>query len=139
MQIVVAGQGYAGLPLALRAAEVGHRVVAYDVDSDRVQQLAPGQSCVRDLTSSRLRAVLDSGTYFAPAHLEHQRRQRPPHSRRRATWPYTLTMGQFSLWYAGGYRSPAAAVMGGLRGEDSVLARLLAATADREPWLADYF
>ncbi|MEU6459953.1 sterol carrier protein domain-containing protein [Streptomyces sp. NPDC047065] len=51
----------------------------------------------------------------------------------------TLTMGQFSLWYAGGYRSPAAAAMGGLRGEDSVLARLLASTADREPWLADYF
>ena len=29
MQIVVAGQGYVGLPLAVRAAEAGHRVVGY--------------------------------------------------------------------------------------------------------------
>ncbi|MEU0947540.1 nucleotide sugar dehydrogenase [Streptomyces canus] len=67
MQIVVAGQGYVGLPLAVRAAEVGHRVVGYDVDTDRVQQLAAGQSYVRDVDSSRLRAVLDSGDYSATA------------------------------------------------------------------------
>ncbi len=29
MQVVVAGQGYVGLPLAVRAAEVGHRVTTY--------------------------------------------------------------------------------------------------------------
>ena len=67
MQIVVAGQGYVGLPLAVRAAEVGHRVVGYDVDLHRVQQLAAGQSYVRDVDSSRLRAVLDSGAYRATA------------------------------------------------------------------------
>ncbi|WP_405970458.1 nucleotide sugar dehydrogenase [Streptomyces sp. NBC_00988] len=65
MQIVVAGQGYVGFPLAVRAAEVGHRVVGYDVDTHRVQQLATGQSYVRDVDSARLRAVLDSGTYSA--------------------------------------------------------------------------
>ncbi|MFJ2008635.1 nucleotide sugar dehydrogenase [Streptomyces chartreusis] len=67
MQIVVAGQGYVGLPLAVRAAEVGHRVVGYDVDTDRVHQLAAGQSYMRDVDSSRLRAVLDSGAYSATA------------------------------------------------------------------------
>ena len=65
MQIVVAGQGYVGLPLAVRAAEVGHRVVGYDVDSHRVQQLNTAQSYVRDVDSARLAAVLDSGTYSA--------------------------------------------------------------------------
>ncbi|MFC8428013.1 nucleotide sugar dehydrogenase [Streptomyces sp. NPDC057253] len=65
MQIVVAGQGYVGLPLAVRAAEVGHRVVGYDVNTDRVQQLAAGQSYVRDVDHARLRAVLDSGAYSA--------------------------------------------------------------------------
>ena len=65
MQIVVAGQGYVGLPLAVRAAEVGHHVVGYDVDSHRVQQLAAGHSYVRDVDSARLHAVLDSGTYSA--------------------------------------------------------------------------
>ncbi|MFJ8774483.1 nucleotide sugar dehydrogenase [Streptomyces microflavus] len=67
MQIVVAGQGYVGLPLAVRAAELGHRVIGYDVDTHRVQQLAAGQSYVEDVDSSRLRAVLDSGDYGATA------------------------------------------------------------------------
>ncbi|MFC0843520.1 nucleotide sugar dehydrogenase [Streptomyces noboritoensis] len=67
MQIVVAGQGYVGLPLAVRAAEVGHCVVGYDVDPHRVQQLAAGQSYVEDVPSARLRAVLDSGAYSATA------------------------------------------------------------------------
>ncbi|MGQ4475763.1 nucleotide sugar dehydrogenase [Streptomyces sp. SAS_276] len=67
MQVVVAGQGYVGLPLAVRATEVGHRVVGYDVDPYRVQQLAAGQSYVRDVDSSRLRAVLDSGAYSVTA------------------------------------------------------------------------
>lgn len=51
----------------------------------------------------------------------------------------TLSRRQFALWYAGGYRSPAAAAMAGVRGNVTALARLLAATADREPWLADHF
>jgi UDP-N-acetyl-D-glucosamine dehydrogenase len=65
VQIVVAGQGCAGLPPAVRAAEVGHRVVGYDVDAHRVQQLAAGQSYVEDVASDRLRAVPDSGGYSA--------------------------------------------------------------------------
>lgn len=67
MKIVVAGQGYVGLPLAVRAAEVGHCVVGYDVDPHRVQQLTAGQSYLRDVAPARLRAVLDSGAYSATA------------------------------------------------------------------------
>ncbi|MFD7763583.1 nucleotide sugar dehydrogenase [Streptomyces microflavus] len=63
MLVVVAGQGYVGLPLAIRAAEVGHRVVGYDVDPHRVQQLVAGDSYVEDVTSERLRSALDSATY----------------------------------------------------------------------------
>jgi UDP-N-acetyl-D-glucosamine dehydrogenase len=63
MHVVVAGQGYVGLPLAVRAAEVGHRVVGYDVDRHRVQQLAAGESYVEDVAPARLRAVLNSGAY----------------------------------------------------------------------------
>lgn len=67
MKVVVAGQGYVGLPLAVRAAEAGHRVVGYDVDPDRVQRLAAAESYVKDVASSRLRAVLDSGAYCPTA------------------------------------------------------------------------
>ncbi|MET7611922.1 nucleotide sugar dehydrogenase [Streptomyces seoulensis] len=63
MHVVVAGQGYVGLPLAVRAAETGHRVVAYDTDRHRVRKLASGRSYVGDVTSARLRAVLGSGAY----------------------------------------------------------------------------
>jgi UDP-N-acetyl-D-glucosamine dehydrogenase len=65
MHVVVAGQGYVGLPLAIRAAEVGHRVVGFDVDPQRVGQLTAGTSYVEDVTSSRLRAALASARYRA--------------------------------------------------------------------------
>ncbi|MER5866658.1 nucleotide sugar dehydrogenase [Kitasatospora sp. NPDC002040] len=67
MDVVVAGQGYVGLPLAVRAAEVGHRVVGYDVDQHRIKQLTAGESYVEDVTSSRLRAVNGCGAYRASA------------------------------------------------------------------------
>lgn len=49
------------------AAEVGRRVVGYDVDTYRINLLTTGGSYVRDVDSSRLRAVLDSGAYSATA------------------------------------------------------------------------
>ncbi|WP_329332271.1 nucleotide sugar dehydrogenase [Streptomyces sp. NBC_00663] len=65
MRVVVVGQGYVGLPLAIRAAEVGHEVIGYDVDSRRIKSLAAGESFVEDVSSERIRAALDNGTYRA--------------------------------------------------------------------------
>jgi UDP-N-acetyl-D-glucosamine dehydrogenase len=63
MRVVVVGQGYVGLPLAVRAAEVGHEVIGYDVDSRRIKTLAAGESFVEDVSSERIRAALDNGSY----------------------------------------------------------------------------
>jgi UDP-N-acetyl-D-glucosamine dehydrogenase len=63
MRVVIAGQGYVGLPLAVRAAEVGHEVVGYDVDAVRVGHLARGESYVEDIPAERLRAVLADRSY----------------------------------------------------------------------------
>ncbi|MEH0421049.1 nucleotide sugar dehydrogenase [Streptomyces sp. B21-083] len=63
MRVVVVGQGYVGLPLAIRAAEVGHEVIGYDVDSRRIKTLAAGESFVEDVSSQRIRAALDNGSY----------------------------------------------------------------------------
>ncbi len=63
MRVVVVGQGYVGLPLAIRAAEVGHQVVGYDVDSRRVKSLAAGESYVEDVSAERIRAALADGSY----------------------------------------------------------------------------
>ncbi|WP_371498794.1 nucleotide sugar dehydrogenase [Kitasatospora sp. NBC_00374] len=67
MRVVIAGQGYVGLPLAVRAAEVGHEVVGYDVDDRRIKRLAVGESYVEDIPAERLRPLLDSGAYLPSA------------------------------------------------------------------------
>ncbi|WP_439676450.1 nucleotide sugar dehydrogenase [Embleya sp. MST-111070] len=65
MRVVIAGQGYVGLPLAVRAAQVGHEVVGYDVDRERVKRLAAGESYVEDIAAAEVRAILDAGRYRA--------------------------------------------------------------------------
>ncbi|MYT19034.1 nucleotide sugar dehydrogenase [Streptomyces sp. SID7760] len=65
MRVVVVGQGYVGLPLAIRAAEVGHQVIGYDVDARRVKSLAAGESYVEDVSSERLTRALERGAYQA--------------------------------------------------------------------------
>ncbi|MET9621552.1 nucleotide sugar dehydrogenase [Streptomyces sp. NPDC006464] len=65
MRVVVVGQGYVGLPLAIRAAEVGHQVIGYDVDAERVKSLTAGESYVEDVSSERIRAAMEAGTYRA--------------------------------------------------------------------------
>jgi UDP-N-acetyl-D-glucosamine dehydrogenase len=62
-KLVVVGQGYVGLPLALRAVEVGFDVVGFDVDGTKVKALAAGSSYVEDVTDLRLAAALESGRY----------------------------------------------------------------------------
>jgi UDP-N-acetyl-D-glucosamine dehydrogenase len=63
VRVVIVGQGYVGLPLAVRAAQVGHTVIGYDVDAERVKRLAVGESYVDDITSAELQSVLDAGSY----------------------------------------------------------------------------
>ncbi|WP_435853756.1 nucleotide sugar dehydrogenase [Streptomyces misionensis] len=63
MRVVVVGQGYVGLPLALRAAQMGHRVVGLDTDAQRAKALACGSSPVEDITAAQLGPLLRDGTY----------------------------------------------------------------------------
>lgn len=63
-KLVVVGQGYVGLPLALRAVEAGFDVVGFDLDPNRVKRLATGDSYVEDISTERLTAALDSGRYL---------------------------------------------------------------------------
>jgi UDP-N-acetyl-D-glucosamine dehydrogenase len=62
-ELRVLGQGYVGLPVAVRAAEVGFRVVGFDVDQRRIGNLAAGRSHVEDIADARLQAVLAGGGY----------------------------------------------------------------------------
>ncbi|HEV2068358.1 MAG TPA: nucleotide sugar dehydrogenase [Acidimicrobiales bacterium] len=62
-RVVVVGQGYVGLPLAMRAVKAGFSVVGYDTDEDRIKRLAAGESYVEDITTEALAAALRSGRY----------------------------------------------------------------------------
>jgi UDP-N-acetyl-D-glucosamine dehydrogenase len=61
--VVVAGLGYVGLPLAMRAAQAGHRVIGYDTDPARVKLLEAGESYIEDVPASQLMGAVDSGAF----------------------------------------------------------------------------
>jgi UDP-N-acetyl-D-glucosamine dehydrogenase len=62
-RVVVVGQGYVGLPLAMRAVEAGHDVVGYDVDARRVAHLRAGTSFVEDVSAVTLAGALATRRY----------------------------------------------------------------------------
>jgi len=59
----IAGQGYVGLPIAMRAVDVGYHVVGYEPDSNRAKRLLSGSSYVEDVSDEVLSVALDSGRY----------------------------------------------------------------------------
>jgi UDP-N-acetyl-D-glucosamine dehydrogenase len=63
LRLLVVGQGYVGLPLAMRGVAAGHHVVGYDVAVERVKRLADGDSFVEDVPSDVLRDALVGGCY----------------------------------------------------------------------------
>jgi len=68
-KVVVVGQGYVGLPLAMRAVEVGDDVVGYDTSNDRVAHLQSGKSFIEDVSDDEVASALNSGRYAATSSL----------------------------------------------------------------------
>jgi UDP-N-acetyl-D-mannosaminuronic acid dehydrogenase/UDP-N-acetyl-D-glucosamine dehydrogenase len=63
-KLTVVGQGYVGLPLAIRAVEAGFSVVGLDTDPVRTDALASGSSYIEDVGSQRLGRALETGRYL---------------------------------------------------------------------------
>lgn len=59
-RVGVVGLGYVGLPLAIRAAEVGYEVVGVDADASRVACIRSGSSPIDDVSDDRLRTLLQA-------------------------------------------------------------------------------
>ncbi len=66
-RVVVVGQGYVGLPLAVRCVDVGHQVIGYDTNAERVKRLTAGESYVEDVSNQAMQAALATGRYRASA------------------------------------------------------------------------
>lgn len=70
-KLLVIGQGYVGLPLAMRASETGaFQVVGVDVDEERVARLSRCESYVEDVPAPRLEAALASGRYLVSSEID---------------------------------------------------------------------
>ena len=55
--IGVVGLGYVGLPLSLRFAEVGYRVIGMDIDPEKVERLSRGESYIHHIPSTSVAAA----------------------------------------------------------------------------------
>ncbi|MCK6577614.1 MAG: nucleotide sugar dehydrogenase [Anaerolineae bacterium] len=57
----IVGLGYVGLPLAVEFAEVGFNVIGVDVTAAKVELLNSGVSYIPDISTERLRPLVESG------------------------------------------------------------------------------
>ena len=57
----IVGLGYVGLPLSIRFAEAGFRVLGFDNDPDKPPQLNRGESYIRHIPPERIAVLLENG------------------------------------------------------------------------------
>ena len=69
-RIGVIGLGYVGLPLALAFTDRGFRVLGFDVDSRKVEQLDRGASYIPHMDAQRIRNAVESGRLAATGDFE---------------------------------------------------------------------
>jgi UDP-N-acetyl-D-glucosamine dehydrogenase len=60
-KVAIVGQGYVGLPIAIRATELGFRTVGYDTARERIAALRAGDSYVEDVSDPVLEDALRHG------------------------------------------------------------------------------
>lgn len=63
------GQGYVGLPVALRAVEAGFDVVGFDVDDERIARVASASSFLDDVSDDDLRTALATGRFLPSSNI----------------------------------------------------------------------
>lgn len=59
--IGILGLGYVGIPLALRIAEVGYKVIGFDVDVKRCEELNSGKSPIRHIKEQDISELCEAG------------------------------------------------------------------------------
>lgn len=65
--VAILGQGYVGLPLAMRAVDVDFAVIGFDVDVSKIATLRGGRSHVEDVTDDAVREAIETGRYHPTA------------------------------------------------------------------------
>ncbi len=68
-RVAIIGQGYVGLPVAMRAVEAGYHVIGYDVDKAKIDGMKAGESHIDDITGADVANALATGR-FLPTSVE---------------------------------------------------------------------
>ena len=59
--IGILGMGYVGLPLMLRYADLGYKVVGFDVDECKIEKIENGQSYIEHINAGNIKKAVDNG------------------------------------------------------------------------------
>jgi UDP-N-acetyl-D-glucosamine dehydrogenase len=73
IRIGIIGCGYVGLPLALRFADVGHRVTGFDTDKTKIEKLNAGQSYIQHIPAEKIRQHVQNKRFDATSDFTHLR------------------------------------------------------------------
>jgi UDP-N-acetyl-D-glucosamine dehydrogenase len=65
IRIGIIGCGYVGLPLALRFAETGQRVMGFDTDPSKIEKLNAGQSYIQHIPAAKIAEHVKAGRFGA--------------------------------------------------------------------------
>ena len=60
-KIGIVGLGYVGLPLMLRYAETGFKVLGFDIDAEKVDKLNKGETYIEHITADKIAAARSAG------------------------------------------------------------------------------
>ena len=69
MKVLVIGQGYVGLTIAISAANVGHQVLGYDINTALVNALNLGSSHIEDVSNDQIKSCVGKNLYKATSEL----------------------------------------------------------------------
>jgi UDP-N-acetyl-D-glucosamine dehydrogenase len=66
-RIGIIGLGYVGIPLALTAAKAGFKVLGFDIDAPRVEQINRGESFIKHISPELISEAVQDGKFQATA------------------------------------------------------------------------
>ncbi len=73
LKVGIIGCGYVGLPLALRFAETGHRVIGFDTDPDKVAKLNAGQTYIKHIPAEKIQEHVGKKRFSATSDFKRLR------------------------------------------------------------------
>ncbi len=65
LRVGIIGLGYVGLPLGLRFAEAGHRVIGFDTDPPKIEKLNRGQTYIQHIPQNKIQQFVQSKHFAA--------------------------------------------------------------------------